>query len=59
MIKHTSELLLPEGMLNGATHEGETIYIPAKQKKKKKTLSAQHERYFHQKEQITVTLLLQ
>ena len=36
MIKHTSELLLPEGMLNGATHEGETIYIPAKQKKKKK-----------------------
>ena len=38
MIKHTSELLLPEGMLNGATHEGETIYIPAKQKKKKKTI---------------------
>ena len=40
MIKHTSELLLPEGMLNGATHEGETIYIPAKQKKKKNTFSS-------------------
>ena len=30
MIKHTSELLQPEDMLNDTTHEGETIYIPAK-----------------------------
>lgn len=27
--KHTSELVQPEGMLNDAIHEGESIYIPA------------------------------
>ena len=39
MIKHTSELLQPEDMLNDTTHEGETIYIPAKWKKKKETFN--------------------
>ena len=52
MIKHTSELLKPEDMLSDTTHEGETIYILAKWKKKKKNFQHNMKGIFTKKRKL-------